>query len=196
MFSLAVPAFGAQEMCAHFVVPPRAAILELSSHNHKRGKRFRIWEGAFSCAGGLHVGRACSPTGVEPGLGLDDPCDGSACLAPNLPRVGDCDRDERITIEETLPGVPSRSARAASTPATLRRRRRRRRPHRRASSPWTRCSTPHAIPTAARSTPAWSLDPAVVKFDPPLHLGGAFLRRGADAHVLLPYDNGATDPRR
>ena len=197
MFSLAVPAFGAQEMCAHYVVPPRAAILELSSHNHKRGKRFRIWEGAFSCAGGPHVGRACSPTGVEPGLGLEDPCDGSACLAPNLPRVGDCDRNERVTVEEILLGVNialgARDVDAcqrfdgdadgavridellAAIDALLN-------PSRDADDSLLYTSLTYS-------------DPAVAKFDPPLQLGGA---DSSDEERMLTYcslyDNGATDP--
>src|SRR5262249_3238395 len=104
-FNLNVPAFGAQDLCAHYVVPPAAAIIELSSHNHKRGTRFQIWEGAFACAGGPNAGAPCSPSGVDPGLGLSDPCAGTGCTAANVPRVGDCDGDQQVTIAEITRGV-------------------------------------------------------------------------------------------
>ena len=51
--------------------PAARRVIELSSHNHKRGKRFRIWEGAFGCDGGPNAGAPCSPFGTDPGLGLD-----------------------------------------------------------------------------------------------------------------------------
>ncbi len=196
-FRLAVPAFGAQELCAHFVVPPRAAILELSSHNHKRGRRFRIWEGAFSCTGGANIGAACSPTGVEPGLDLDDPCDGSPCTAPLLPRVGDCDQNQRITVEEILlgvnialgqqpvgacqrfdgdaDGVVSIDELLAAVDALLN-------PSRDAD-------------TSLLYTSLTYSDPAVARFDPPLHLGGATSTDQARTLTYCSlYDNGATDP--
>lgn len=196
-FRLAVPAFGAQELCARYVVPPNVALLELSSHNHKRGRRFRIWQGAFACAGGANLGAPCSPAGVEPGLALDDPCDGSACAAPNLPRVGDCDQSQRVTVDEILLGVtialgerplgacPRFDGDAdgavgvdellAAVDALL---------------------TP--LRDADRSLLYTSLtysDPAVARFDPPLLLGGAGSSDTARTLTYCSlYDNGATDP--
>lgn len=104
-FNLRVPPFEAREKCSRYVVPAGAAIIELSSHNHRRGKRFRIWEGAFGCSGGPNAGAPCSPFGTDPGLGLEDPCAGTSCTSVQPPRVGDCNNDLRVGIDELVLGV-------------------------------------------------------------------------------------------
>ncbi|HSP98016.1 MAG TPA: hypothetical protein VL049_12325 [Candidatus Dormibacteraeota bacterium] len=196
-FRLAVPAFGAQELCARYVVPPGASIIELSSHNHKRGKRFRIWEGAFTCTGGSNVGKPCSPAGVEPGLDLDDPCDGAPCSAPNLPRVGDCDQNQHVTVDEVLLGVnialgqaPVDSCRrfdgdddnAVSVDELL------------AAVDALLNPVRDADESLLYTSLSYS-DPAVARFDPPLRLGGAGSSETARTLTYCSlYDNGATDP--
>jgi hypothetical protein len=195
-FRLSVPAFAAQELCARYVVQPGAAIVELSSHNHRRGKRFRIWEGAFTCEGGPGAGKPCAPGGVTPGLGLDDPCAGTPCSAPRLPRVGDCDRNQRLSVDELLVGVNIALGRRpladcgnfdgdadgevrvdellAAVDALLD-------PTRDADESLLYTSLSYA-------------DPAVAHFDPPLRLGGS---GSSDIARTLTYcalyDNGYTD---
>lgn len=196
-FRLSVPAFGAQELCARYVVPPAASIIELSSHNHRRGKRFRIWAGGFTCESGPNGGKPCAPGGVTPGLGLADPCYGTPCSAPHLPRVGDCDRDQHISVDELLVGVNiALGQRALAT-----------------------CQdfdgdddgevrvdellaavdvllNPMRDPDESLLYNSLSYsDPAVARFDPPLRLGGV---ASSDTARTLTYcglyDNGATDP--
>lgn len=102
---LNVPPFTAREICARFVVPPHSNIIELSSHNHHRGKRFRTFEGAFGCEGGPTPGVPCSPLGTDDGLGLVDPCAGTPCSSPQPPRAGDCNRDLQVGVDEIVLGV-------------------------------------------------------------------------------------------
>lgn len=195
-FKLNVPAFGAQELCARFVVPPGASIIELSSHNHKRGKRFRIWEGAFACDGGSNAGGVCSPLGIDPGLGLPDPCAGARCVSKNLPRVGDCDHDQQVTVSEITLGIAIALGRAPTTDCPGF--------DGNADRRVTVDEILAAIDAALKPErdPQESLlyasltysDPVVVKLDPPLQLGGA---GSSDAVRTLTYcslyDNGVTD---
>src|SRR5262249_22829023 len=67
-FRLQVPPFSAEEICARYVVSRDDAVIELSSHNHKRGKSFRIWKGVFGCDGGPNAGAPCSPQPLAPAL--------------------------------------------------------------------------------------------------------------------------------
>jgi len=99
------PAYGADEVCQRYVLPDRAQMLDLSSHTHKRGRRFRIFEGNFACDGGPHYGDACTPFGPQPDFPVDDLCAGSPCTAPLPPEIGDCDGDLRIGISDLLHGV-------------------------------------------------------------------------------------------
>lgn len=112
-FGLDVPPFETRQLCAHYEVPARSHLLELSSHNHKRGKRFQIWEGRFACAGGPHPGAPCSPYGVDPGLSLVDPCAGTACDAKQPPAAGDCNADLAVSVSELVTGVNIALERAA-----------------------------------------------------------------------------------
>lgn len=197
-FQLSVPAFTAAEMCARYTVAPGTAVIELSSHNHRRGKRFRIWEGAFGCAGGANAGAPCSPLGVDPGFGLEDPCGGTACTSQKPPRVGDCNRDLRVTIDELVSGINLALELAPVTDC----------PHFDADGDGhvgvddIVGAVDAAISPALRD-PQESLlytslsyaDPAVVRFDPPRLLGG---RLATDAERTLTYcslyDNGYTNP--
>jgi hypothetical protein len=104
-FSLNVPAFQTQEVCAHYEIPPGARLLELSSHNHRRGKRFRIWEGRFSCQGGFNNGAPCSPFAPDAGLPHGDRCGGAPCASRQPPAMGDCNRDLEVSIDEILLGA-------------------------------------------------------------------------------------------
>lgn len=72
IFGMSVPAYESREVCNVHVFPPGTRLFELGSHTHKRGKRFRIFRGAFRCRGGERAGRACSPLSPET-------CPESAC---------------------------------------------------------------------------------------------------------------------
>jgi cysteine-rich repeat protein len=50
-----------------------AHVFELSGHMHRHGKRFQIYRGAFTCAGGTNAGHACNPAAPEM-------CPASACV--------------------------------------------------------------------------------------------------------------------
>jgi hypothetical protein len=100
-----VPAYGAEEVCNHYVIPDGAHMLDITSHTHKRGKRFRIWEGKFACVGGPNDGEACTPFGPDPNFPVADLCSGHPCQDPVAPSVGDCDGDMRVTVEELVLGV-------------------------------------------------------------------------------------------
>jgi hypothetical protein len=195
-FKLNVPAFGAQDLCARFVVPPGASIIELSSHNHKRGKRFQIWQGAYGCDGGPNAGGVCSPLGVESGLGVADPCPHARCVSKNLPRVGDCDGDEQVTVAELTRGVAiALGVQPAATCSPF---------DGNADGLVTVDEIVAAVEVALhpQRDPQQSLlytsltyaDPVVVKLDPPLQLGGA---GSSDAARTLTYcslyDNGVID---
>ena len=100
-----VPAFGVEEVCNRHVMADGARILDLSSHTHKRGKRFRAFAGDFSCAGGPAAGSSCDPLGPDPGLPLADPCAGAPCQSRRTPSAGDCDENGAISIDELVLGV-------------------------------------------------------------------------------------------
>lgn len=100
-----VPAFGADEVCQHYVAPRNARMLELASHTHKRGKRFRIFEGRFACDGGSKVGQPCTPFGREPGFPVAELCPDAQCTARMPPRVGDCNGDGDVHVDELITGV-------------------------------------------------------------------------------------------
>jgi hypothetical protein len=105
IFKMHVPAFGADEVCHWNTLPAGARVLSLSSHVHQRGKRFRIFEGQFRCTDGPNAGQACSPLGPDPDYPVPDLCAGSPCEAPMYPPAGDCDSDEKVSIDELLTGV-------------------------------------------------------------------------------------------
>lgn len=99
------PAYGADQICAHHVLPDGARMLDFASHTHKRGKRFQIFAGRFACSGGPSDGAACTPFGTEPGYPLTDLCAGAPCEARQAPEIGDCDGDLQVAVSELVLGV-------------------------------------------------------------------------------------------
>ena len=195
---LHVQPFKTEEVCAHYEVVPDSNVLELSSHNHKRGKRFRIWEGEFACVGGPNAGAPCSPFGPDPGLPNPDPCDGTGCQAKLPPAAGDCNEDLEVSIDELLLGIDIMLQ----------------------AQPLSACTHFDAnhdgvvsideLLTAVRAAiepqlrdPDASLlytslsysDPAVAKFSPPLVMGddGSASQQRTFTYCSL-YDNGFTNP--
>lgn len=100
IFKTNAPAFGTDEPCGIHVLPENAHVFELSSHTHKRGKRFRIFEGIFRCQGGPAAGQACSPLGYD--LDSPDVCAGAPCTSTRRIPVGDCDYNGAVTVDELL----------------------------------------------------------------------------------------------
>lgn len=105
LFKMNAPAYGLDEVCQHHVLPAGARVLDFASHTHKRGKRFQIFEGKFSCEGGPHHGAPCTPFGPTPGLPVPDLCAGAPCLSKLPPRAGDCNGDLDVTVDEVILGV-------------------------------------------------------------------------------------------
>ena len=103
LFATNAPAFGTDEVCNLHVLPPNAHLFQLSSHMHQRGKRFRTFEGAFTCQGGANDGAACTPFG--PDLASPDLCAGAPCQSKVLAAVGDCSQDLQVSINELILGV-------------------------------------------------------------------------------------------
>jgi hypothetical protein len=105
IFAPDAPAFGTDLLCQHHVLPPDVSVLDLASHMHKRGKRFRVFEGRFACSGGPNVGEPCLPVPPDPDLPVPDICRGAPCESRQPPRAGDCDADMSVSIAEILTGV-------------------------------------------------------------------------------------------
>jgi hypothetical protein len=112
IFATDAPPFTSDEICQHHLLPPNAELFELSSHNHKRGKRFRTFLGSFSCVGGPNDGQPCDPLLPDEQYGLNDMCasgtQGEAngrCQASNPPAAGDCDGDLAVEVGELVTGV-------------------------------------------------------------------------------------------
>lgn len=103
IFKMNAPAFGTDEVCHVQVLPPKAHLFMLSSHTHRRGKRFRIFRGAFRCQAGPHAGEPCSPFG--PDFVSPDICGGAACTSTRRPHVTDCDEDGAVGIDEIVRGL-------------------------------------------------------------------------------------------
>jgi hypothetical protein len=104
-FGLNIPPFGAQQICAHYQLDPGTHVIELSSHNHKRGRSFHVFEGAFRCAGGPNDGAPCSPLGPDEEFPSPDLCAGAPCESPLLPSIGDCNGDGRVGLGELVAGI-------------------------------------------------------------------------------------------
>jgi hypothetical protein len=196
-FSLNVPPFKTQQLCAHYEVEPNARVLELSSHNHKRGKSFRIWQGKFGCAGGPDPGAPCSPLGPDPDLPDPDPCAGTACQSRPPPGAGDCNHDLAITIDELVLGVDIALGKKplATCPAF--------------DADQSGAVSVDELLLAVRALlaplrdPDASLiytslsysDPAVAKFDPPLVMGAADASPETRTFTYCGlYDNGYANP--
>jgi hypothetical protein len=72
---------------------------------HQRGKRFRIFTGAFTCQGGPADGQPCSPYGPDAGFPVRDICGGAECASLMPPAGGDCNGDLKVSIAELVTGV-------------------------------------------------------------------------------------------
>ncbi len=99
------PAYGADQVCQHYTAPRGMNLITLNSHMHKRGKRFRIWDGGFQCEGGPNDGEPCVPDGPDPDFPVDDLCAGAACVGYQSPDIGDCDGDLRVSVSDLTLGV-------------------------------------------------------------------------------------------
>ena len=93
---------------------PTSRVLELTSHTHKRGKRFRVFEGDFRCqrrrARRASRARRSRPTPVFP---VPDLCAGAPCVSRRPPRAGDCNGDHAVSIDELIAAVNIALNRAA-----------------------------------------------------------------------------------
>ncbi len=103
LFAMNVPAFSTQEICSTEELPPNAHLYELTSHTHKRGKRFRTFAGSWRCQGGSKDNIACSPFG--PDFDSPDLCAGAPCASTERVPFGDCDRDGSVGINEVIAAV-------------------------------------------------------------------------------------------
>lgn len=103
VFQTHAPAFGTDEPCQISLFPVGTHIFELTSHMHKRGKRWRTFLGAFRCDGGPADGAACSPMGYD--FASPDVCQGAPCVSRVHRRVGDCNLDGHVTIDELVTGI-------------------------------------------------------------------------------------------
>ncbi len=105
LFKMDVPPFRAEEVCGAFTLPKRSNLFALTSHMHQRGKRFRIWEGAWECNGGPNNAQPCSPFGADVAFQTTDLCAGAPCESKLPPKAGDCNRDLTVSIDELITGV-------------------------------------------------------------------------------------------
>lgn len=103
IFKMNAPAFSTDEPCNIYELPRDAHLYELSSHMHKRGKRFRIFEGAWRCDGGPNAGEPCEPLGYD--FDSRDVCAGAQCRSVTRPRSGDCDFNGEVSINELIAAV-------------------------------------------------------------------------------------------
>jgi hypothetical protein len=99
------PAFGTDLVCQHHLIPPDVRVLDLASHMHKRGKRFRVFRGEFSCSGGPNAGEPCLPVDPDPDLPVPDICRGAPCESRRPPGAGDCNANMEVSLGEVLTGV-------------------------------------------------------------------------------------------
>ena len=103
VFQTNAPAFGTDEPCQISRFPSGTHIFELTSHMHKRGKRWRTFLGAFRCDGGPANGAACSPMGYD--FASPDVCQGAPCTSRVHQRAGDCNMDGHVTIDELITAI-------------------------------------------------------------------------------------------
>ncbi len=103
LFATSAPAFGTHEPCHVHYLPPNARLFEISTHMHRFGKRFRIFEGEFTCQGGPADGLACSPLGYD--FVSPDVCQGAPCASLVRKRVCDCNKSGDVTVDEVITGV-------------------------------------------------------------------------------------------
>jgi hypothetical protein len=100
IFKANAPAYTTDEPCNISIFPRRTHIFELSSHMHKRGKRWRTFLGAFRCQGGPADGQPCSPLGYD--FVSPEVCGAAPCVSMAHPPTGDCNLDRRVTVDELV----------------------------------------------------------------------------------------------
>ncbi len=105
IFNMHAAPFGSDEVCNHRTLPRNARLFELSSHMHRHGKRFQIFNGSFSCNGGPNDGDPCTPFGPDVDFDTADLCAGATCQANLPPELGDCNGDLVIGVNELVTGV-------------------------------------------------------------------------------------------
>jgi hypothetical protein len=197
IFSMNVPPFAGQEVCNHHLFPPDTRLFELNSHNHKRGKLFRVFNGRYACDGGPRAGRACAPG--EPVAGLADPCGAGTCVALRAAEFGDCDGNGTLGINDLTRcvGIALDTQPLSSCPTADR-------------DGSGGVSVAELITFVREALAGPQLrdpdadllytnlvynDPTVRRFDPPLPFGGAGTSAAARTVTYCSfYDNGMTDP--
>ncbi len=95
--------FTTEEVCHSHVLPRGSRLFSLTSHTHQRGKRFRVWNGDFTCDGGPNAGQPCAPS--EKLDDAPDLCAGAQCRSVRSLYVGDCNGDTEVGINELITGV-------------------------------------------------------------------------------------------
>jgi hypothetical protein len=198
IFSISVPPFEAREVCRHHLFEPNTRLYELSSHTHRRGKRFETFWGRYTCQGGPNQGAPCYPLSTN-GILVPDLCPESTCEALEPPEYGDCDGDARVdtsdlitcvgialeqkSVDECPTGDPNGSGdvsvaeliglvRTALAPPTFR-------------NP----EDDHLYTNLVYN------DPTVILYDPPMALSGPEHSAASRTFTYCSlYDNGFTDP--
>jgi hypothetical protein len=195
IFKMAAPAFGKDYVCDFNRMPPRARLYELSSHTHKRGKRFQIFLGEWRCASGAKAGQPC------PASGADDFCGGGECVASEHEQVGDCDFSNAVTVNELVLAVnvalgqaPDSDCREADSDGD----------GRVAVNELVRAvnAATHGVPPATQRDPDDSYlylnqiynDPIILRMDPPMDFANTDSGDLLTLTYCSEYDNGATDP--
>lgn len=194
-----VPPFQTKEVCSHYTIPRFARLFELSSHAHKRMKRWRTFEGEFACQGGPANGQACSPLGYD--FTSPDVCQGYPCKAFKRQRSGDCNEDGQVVVSELVKAVRialEKDAVRDCVDADLN-----------DDAHVTVDEILHGVssvlagvPPAIERDPHESLlyvsliynDPVVLNFDPPRKYDAVSESERTFTYCAL-YDNGFTDPR-
>jgi hypothetical protein len=67
---------------------------------HKRGKRWRTFLGAFRCQGGPANNQPCEPLGYD--FVSPDVCGGAPCASMVHTPSGDCDGNQRVSVDELV----------------------------------------------------------------------------------------------
>jgi hypothetical protein len=198
IFAPNVPAFGTDLLCQHNVLPPNVSVLDLASHVHRRGKRFRIFLGRFACSGGPRAGEPCSPLPPDPNLPVPDICEGAPCEARQPPAAGDCDANMSVSVADVLKGVGIALGRRGMADCT-----------RFDANDDGRVSIDELVAAVdASMNPAMRnaedsliytsityADPLILSLNPPLELGGYdSLDEERTLTYCAEYDNGYTDP--
>jgi hypothetical protein len=198
IFQTNVAPFKTQEICALHELAPNAHLYELSSHAHQRMKRWRTFEGAFTCQGGPANGQACSPLGYD--FVSPDVCKGAPCKSLIRQHVCDCNVDSEVTIDEIVASVSIALGSSAVSTCTD------------ADSNGDQEVTVDellkgvnaalsGVPAPTERDAAESLlyvsyiynDPLVLRFDPPMVMTSPMPAERSLTYCAL-YDNGYTNP--